>query len=82
MPTQATLKAIHCLLNYANTYKNTYLEITDSNMILYIDTDETYLVLPKARSQIVGYFWLCNHNSTSTSPDNGAIHVNIELYTG
>lgn len=42
-------------------------------MILYIDLDAAYLVLPKAQSQVAGYFCMLNHHPKT--PDNGAILV-------
>ncbi len=46
-------------------------------MILNVDSDAAYLVLPKARSRIAGYFYLSNApSSTMTDPPlNGAITV-------
>ena len=45
-------------------------------MILNIDSDATYLVAPKARSRVAGYYHLTSNPKTTTNPRlNGAIHV-------
>ena len=47
-------------------------------MILYVNTDAAYLVLPKARSRIAGYYYLvAQYPTTDAIPKptlNGAIH--------
>ena len=47
-------------------------------MILYIDSDAAYIILPNARSRYAGHFYLSN-KATSTScprpPCNGPIHT-------
>ena len=63
-------------MDYANTYQNAYVRFYASDMQLMIDLDAAYLVLPKVRSRIAGYFRLAN---TPTSiykyKDNGAILI-------
>ena len=47
-------------------------------MILHIDADTAYLVLPGAKSRVAGYYYLSSlSNPTSLSPSipNSAIHV-------
>jgi len=45
-------------------------------MVLMIDSDAAYLVLPNAKSRIAGYFYFSNHPSKTTTPSlNGAIMV-------
>ena len=46
------------LMDYMWTYPNATLRFYKSDMILYIDSDAAYLVLPKARSRIGGHFFL------------------------
>ena len=43
-------------------------------MQLHVDTDAAYLVLPKSRSRIAGYFWLLDKDTT-TYDTNGAILI-------
>ena len=60
-PTQNTLPKITQLLNYAATYPNAILRFHASDMILHADSDAAYLVMPKARSRIAGYFYMSDH---------------------
>ena len=75
-PTQLVMQKVQRLMDYANTYKDAYVRFYASDMHLMVDSDAAYLVLPKARSRIAGYFRLAN---TPTSPfqykDNGAILI-------
>ena len=64
-PTINTMKAIKQLLDYANTYKNTNVRFYACDMKLEVDSDAAYLVLPKARSRIAGYFRLLDDASNT-----------------
>ena len=75
LPTENVKKKIHRLLDYTNTYRNPILRFYASDMILTIDSDAAYLVLPKARSRIAGYFRLLNQPNTNTFQDNGAVLI-------
>ena len=78
--TQRVMKKIQRLLDYANTHPNAYIRFYASDMQLMIDSDAAYLVLPKARSRIAGYFRLGNKPSNKYKyKDNGA--VLIECHT-
>ena len=44
-------------------------------MVLHIDSDAAYLVLPKARSRVAGYFQLNNKQSSNKFFCNGAILI-------
>ena len=46
------------LMDYLTTYPDAILRFTKSDMILYVDSDAAYLVLPQARSRIAGHFYL------------------------
>ena len=48
-------------MNYVNTYPNAYIRFYVSDIILHVDRDAAYLVAPKARSRIAGYFHLSDH---------------------
>ena len=52
-------------MKYANTYQRAYVRFYASDMQVMVDSDAVYLVLPKSRSRIAGYFRLAN---TPTSP--------------
>ena len=44
-------------------------------MQLYVDSDAAFLVLPKARSRIAGYFRLLNDSKTNKYEDNGPLLI-------
>ena len=46
------------LMDYLHTYPNAIIRYTKSDMILYVDSDAAYLVLPKARSRVAGHYYL------------------------
>ena len=51
-------------------------------MALHVDSDAAYLVLPKARSRIAGYFYLskeCSITMTTSPPINGSILVECKV---
>ena len=59
-PTQLTKQHCNRLMDYAYTYPNAYIRYHASKMILHVDSDAAYLVLPKAKSRIAGYFYLAD----------------------
>ena len=73
-PTAATHQRCKCLLDYVATYPNVFIRYHASDMVLTIDSDAAYLVEPKARSRIAGYFQL-NSNKRSNKYINGAILI-------
>ena len=76
-PTEKTLEQCQRLLDYANTYQNVKVRFYASDMILNVDTDAAYLVLPKARSRLAGYFYMGHNRGTQSTLTalNGAILV-------
>ena len=75
-PTTATKKKCQQLLDYANTYPNVFIRYHANDMVLHVDSDAAYLVAPKARSRIAGFYHLSNHPSHCQTPQrNGAIMV-------
>ena len=63
-------------MDYLATYPNAYIRYYASDMVLNIDSDAAYLVAPKARSRVAGYYHLTNNPSTTKNPHlNGAIHI-------
>ena len=72
-PTQDTQAKLSCLLDYAATYPEAVVRFYGSNMLLMVDSDAAYLVLPKARSRLAGYFRLLDQHPVT--PYNGAILV-------
>ena len=75
-PTQKTQEKAKRLMDYVATYPNAFIRYYASDMVLHIDSDAAYLVAPKARSRVAGYFYLSNHSANKDKPKlNGAIHV-------
>ena len=72
-PTATTLANAQRLLAYAAAYPNNRLVYTACDMILYIQSDASYLSRPKARSVAGGYLFLGNANQPTHI--NGAIHT-------
>ena len=46
------------LLHYVATYATAFIRYYASDMVLFIDSDAAYLVEPRARSRVAGYFQL------------------------
>ena len=65
------------LLDYLHTYPNAKVRFFASDMKLQIDSDAAYLVAPKAKSRIAGFFQCTNSKSPlqSTPFVNGPVHV-------
>ena len=77
-PTESTNEKLTMLLDYIHTYPQAKIRHNTSDMILYIDSDAAYLVLPGAKSCIAGYYHLGNqlHPKEKANPMlNSAIHV-------
>jgi hypothetical protein len=78
-PTQQMVNKCLHLLDYTATYPNADLRYHASGMVLHVDTDAAYLVLPKARSVIAGHYFLSdNPPPPPTKPNpkpNGPIHT-------
>jgi len=75
-PTQVTLDEHKQLLDYANTYQNVSVRYRASAMIRNIETDAAYLVLPKAKRRLAGYYYMGhNRQAQATRAVNGAILV-------
>ncbi|GFH59506.1 hypothetical protein CTEN210_15982 [Chaetoceros tenuissimus] len=75
-PTETTKKLAMQLLYYVATYPDAVIRFKRSDMILYIHSDATYLMLPKARTRIAGYYFLSNNVRDGEDPPlNGAVLV-------
>jgi hypothetical protein len=55
-PTVTTMIRARQLLDYVRTYPTTILRYHASAMILHVDSDAAYLVLPEAKSRIASYY--------------------------
>ena len=67
-PTMETKSKCQQLLDYANTYPHCFICYHANDMVLHIDSDAAYLVAPKARSRIAGFYQLTNHPSSCQTP--------------
>ena len=67
-------------MDYVATYPTTYIRYHDIDMILNIGSDYTYLVSPKARSRVAGYFKLNTLPKLNYQTINGAICVEVKGY--
>lgn len=56
--TEATMKRIVWLLNYAATHPNAVIRYHASDMYLWVHSDASYLSEPNAGSRYAGYFYL------------------------
>ena len=59
-PTQYTMDKCNQFIDYASTQPNENICYHASDMILMIDTYDTYIVLPESRSSIAGYYYFTN----------------------
>ena len=64
------------ILDYINTYSDTKIRFYASDMKIYIDSDAAYLVAPKAKSRILGFYYLSNN---TTQKLNGPVLVECKL---
>ena len=55
-------------MDYAATYPNSIIRYYASDMILHIESDAAYLVLPNARSRVAGHFYLSSHPPAQGKP--------------
>ena len=67
------------LMDYEATYPDTYIRFHASDMILNIDSDAAYLVAPKERRRVAGYFQLTSIPNIKEYPKlNGAVLVDCK----
>ena len=77
-PTANTLSKCKMLLDYCATHPNGKVRFKASDMVLNVDTDAAYLVLPGAKSRIAGTYYMAEHPQSSKTPNptlNGAVHI-------
>jgi hypothetical protein len=79
--TELTMKAITQLLNYAACNPDATLRYHASDMILYVESDASYLSESKARSRVAGFHYLSDKRDNLQDPNatpppfNGAISI-------
>ncbi len=86
--TQQTAKALAQLLDYAATHPEPKVRFKASDMVLWIDSDASYLSEPGSRSRIGGYHFLSDRPKDPDKPPgpddpppmfNGAIDVPCQI---
>ena len=86
--TAATMRGIVHLLNYCATHPDAQVRYHKSDMILWVESDASYLSVSKARSRAGGYFFLSSRPIDPTKapgpndpapPANGAIAVLCQI---
>ena len=55
-PTQKALEKVQQLMDSANTFQDAYVRYHASDIVLHVDCDAAYLVTPKAKSRVAGYY--------------------------
>ena len=74
--TQYIKKECQQIIDYSTTYLDVYIYYHASNIVLLVDSDATYLVMPNAKSWIDRYFQLNNDLNRITYPNiNGTILI-------
>ena len=78
---QEHAKAINKLLDYCALHPSSMIQYYASNMVLWVDSNASYLTAPKARSQAAGFHYLRVKPTSATMgpgkvipPMNGAVH--------
>ena len=64
------MKKAKILLGYTTTCPDVYLRYYERDMTLHVESDASYLVLPKAIFLIVGYFFFKTKTDTLNAPIN------------
>jgi len=86
--TRATMNAITHILNYCASHPDAVVRFHASDMVLWVDSDGSYLSESKARSRAGGYFYLSSRPRDPTSPPspndpppphNGPIHIHCSI---
>ena len=67
-PTKLTKMKMKRRMDYTNTYPDAYIRYYANWMGLNIDTDSAYLMLPKAKIRVPGYFYFGNPSQDINVP--------------
>ena len=77
--TELTKAKVLWLLDFIATYPNATIRFYKSDMVLHVDSDAAYLVLPQARSRFAGHFFLSSKLPPpplkASPPPNNPIHT-------
>ena len=73
-PTENTQDKVTTMLDYVHTHPNAVIRYHASDMCLHVDSNASYLVLPKARSRLAGHYFLSDDPTIIVTPKpNGPI---------
>ena len=82
-PTRNTYDAVTKLLNYAASHPDAQVQLRASDMVLHIDSDASYLSVPKARLRAAGFMYLNGTPASKSNPNpthyNGPVHVVCQI---
>jgi hypothetical protein len=82
-PTQQTMETITQLLNYCATHPSAVVRYSASDMVLWIDSDASYLSVSESRSRAGGYYFLSSDpialSDPTSPPSNGAVTVFCQI---
>jgi hypothetical protein len=73
--TAETADKVIKLLNYCNTHPETKIRYHASDMILYINSDASYLSERESKSRAGGFFYVGNSADTANKRTNGSILI-------
>jgi Reverse transcriptase (RNA-dependent DNA polymerase) len=75
--TELTMRRIVHLLNYCATNPEATVRFKRSEMVLHVESDASYLCLPKSKSRVVGYYYMGERPRPDKNqpPINGAVQV-------
>ena len=75
-PALHTFEQCQQILDYVATYPNACIRYHTSDIILLIDSNAAYLIMPQAKSRIADYYYLSNYPEKTPHPAiNGTILV-------
>ena len=81
-PTETTNNDANALMDYLFTHPAAKLRFIKSGMQLYVDSDAAYLVAPKAKSRVAGYYYMSDKetkNNTTLPTYNAPVHIESAL---
>jgi hypothetical protein len=75
--TELTMRRVTHLLNYCATHPDAKVRFKRSDMVLHVESDASYLCLPKSKSRVAGYFYMGEQPKPNNEqpPMNGAVLV-------
>ena len=69
-PTVSTMTKAKRILDYVATHPNAFIRYYTSDMVLHVESDAAYLVVPQAKSCIAGFTISLQHRTIRNSPSS------------